>query len=599
MKIIFEKIRVKNFLSYGNSLTEFNLNENNYTVVVGENGVGKSTLLIDAITWVLKGKIQRKGITIDQVTNNINGKECYGELYFTIKNNSYKIVRGIKPNILELWINDKKQDQESSKKLIQNTIDDIVKIDVPTLSNICLLSINTTKPFVDLTPEETRNITETLLGIGVFSDMLKKVKEQIKNGKDAIKINEKDFSLYEELVKDGAEKLKRFKELEATFEQERTEKVDKLTETKNETKNEKIRKETIAQERKEELEKLDLDKKIERVDKDIDKMIKKETDLNGNIKTNYTLIELEEDKMKRLIDSGPICSTCSTKLTEEHREKEVDTSNKKIHLLTSDIAKYKEKAKHASTKKDELKEEIKKTRNIFLEKEGSISKKIREIKDLENKINSIDTEIEKVSGETIEGKISGLIDKDKIKEHVVKYKALKEENKQLKEKSKYLEVIKNILSDNGVKSEIIKKDIPYLNSLIIHYMKMFGKSFAIQFNESFGVELKGTQKRGLSYYSLSEGEKKRIDLVILLSFIDLIKKKNSINTNILVFDEIFDTSLDVEGTDIFIEILNQKIREEKLDNIFIISHNKNLSIPNSEKMEVYKDGNFSKIKRMN
>jgi len=209
MKINFKKISIKNFLSYGNKITILELNKHSYTVILGENGVGKSTILIDAISFALYGKIQRKGININQVVNNINNKNCYVELEFNINDNDYKIIRGIKPSILELWVNDKKQDQENSKKLIQNEILNIIKIDLATLINISILSINTHKPFVDLTPEETRNITENFLGIKIFSDMLKDVKEQIKNNKDNLKINEKDFNLYSELVKDNSEKLKK------------------------------------------------------------------------------------------------------------------------------------------------------------------------------------------------------------------------------------------------------------------------------------------------------------------------------------------------------------------------------------------------------
>jgi len=230
MKIIFKKLEIKNFLSYGNSITTLNLDSDPFTVIVGENGSGKSTLIIDAITFCLEGKIHRKGVLQEQIINNINKKNCLLELTFQKNTMEYKIKRGIKPNILELWnLTENTQfDSKSSNALLQIEIDNLIQIDIKTLKNICVLSLNNSKPFISLAPEERRNISETLFGIKIYSDILDEIKKQIKEIKDLQKINEKELTLYKELVVDGNEKVKKHEELLTNLKIEKNKKLEDL-----------------------------------------------------------------------------------------------------------------------------------------------------------------------------------------------------------------------------------------------------------------------------------------------------------------------------------------------------------------------------------
>jgi len=595
MKINFKRVTARNFLSYGNKPTTLQLDDNPFTIIHGENGAGKTTLTIDLIGWILKGKIQRKGIITSQVVNNINGKNCYGSLEFSIGKKEYKVVRGIKPNILELWIDGINQESESSKKLMQQEIDNIIKIDLPTLSSICLMSINSTTPFVDLSPEQTRQITEDILGISIFSDMLKDIKKQIKDNKDSLKINTKDLNLFSELVNEGKEKLAKYKELKENFNEEKKKKIKTFAQEKDEKEDKRKNYKQDRQKLIDSVDEEDLQNSLNEYGEKIKDLQEVINDLNSTIKAEKALIIIEKEKIETLSKNDPICPTCSSELTDEHKEIEINKSTQIIHN-------YEESHHRDNESIDKLIKDIDKLQNNITQIHNDEQEYHQNLRSLDDNINSLDRDIQHIDNnlknlekENIEDKLKDLVNKSKIKEHVNKFKLLKSENIKLKEKSKYLELIKNILSDGGVKSEIIKKDIPYLNSLIIKYMNLFGKSFSIQFKNDFSIEMKGHQKKGLGYYNLSSGEKKRIDLAILFSFIELIKKKNSVSTNLLVFDELLNTSLDNDGTDIILNILNVLTKDEKIDNIFIITHDKNLNLSNARTIEIKKKDNFSQI----
>ena len=598
MRINFRKAKAKNFQSYGNCEIELRYDTDPFTLITGKNGAGKSTLLVDLLCFAFYGKVIRKGVTLSTIINNVNKKACKVELEFDIDSRkTYKIIRGLKPDILELYekIDDKwqKHELESSKKLIQNQINDIIKIDIATLTNICIMTIDNRKPFVDLSPEETRNITETLFGIIIFSDMIKDFKEQNKSNKETLKINIKDLELYKELAKDGITKLKEFEKLKENFQEEKDKKLDLLNTDKEAKTKEHVAKTKEIEKIKEKYEAQDFESKI----KILEEQIATDKDLNhqheGDIKANMALIANETKKLE-LIKNSDECPTCNEIFTAEKKEKEISSIETLIHDYDkeNDIS-LKKKAKintEITIKQNQLTDI--KDDQYHLEKKLTLAEK--EIDILKRDLDDIINKIKVQENDNIDDKISNLIDRKKIEEHKTKYKNLKIENDQLIEKSKYVNLSLEVLPK--IKKDIIKKDIPYLNSLIVSYMKEFQKSFAIQFDEEFKVSLKGFSKKGLGFYNLSSGEKKRLDLVILLSFIDLIKRKNSVSTNILVFDEIFSSSLDFDGAEILIDLLTKKINEGAIDNIFVISHDRNLQLPNARKMEIYKDGNFSKIR---
>jgi len=402
----------------------------------------------------------------------------------------------------------------------------------------------------------------------------------------------KDLQLYKELAKDGISKLKEYENLKKNFQQEKGEKLDLLNTNKEGL----------------DIEHKDKTKEVERLTKKIEikafektiKGFEEQIDINkdiknqheGDIKANMALIGNETKKLNTIKNSDE-CPTCNEIFTKEKKQKEISSIEKLIHdyddsnnTTLAKIAKINTILNESQNGLTDIKDE-----------QYSFEKKLRgfekEIESLKRDLDDVVIKIKEIKDDNIDDKISSLIDRKKIEEHKTKYKNLKLENEELEEKSRYINLSLEVLPK--IKKDIIKKDIPYLNSLIVSYMKEFQKSFAIQFDEEFKVSLKGFSKKGLGFYNLSSGEKKRLDIVILLSFIDLIKRKNSVSTNILVFDEIFETSLDSEGAEIFIELLNKKINEGSVDHIFVISHNKNLSLPNSRKIEVRSERGFSKL----
>ena len=592
MYIEFEKIIFKNFLSYGNALTEIPLNKDGFTLTTGANGTGKSTLIVDSITWCLFGKLHKQGITQKQVINNINKKGCEVSLYFSINGKKYCIKRGLKPNYLELLVDSKKIDALSSTTLVQKEIDRIIGMDAITFKNISVLSVNTSKPFVEMTPVETRAIVENLLGLTVYSRMLDNVKKRIKDNKDILNNTIKDFNFTKEIVIDGKEKLKKYKELKEKFEKDKEDALDALDkELKTLEKNKKSREKdkvstTVITE---------MESRLEGFETTYDKSRDEFTKLEISIE-NYERDIRGKEKEITFFESNSTCPTCASEMDDKHRQTHIKTYKK-------EIAEIKKKIKTGDVKMGVMMEEMR----TMLDTTQSLKSETKEHndtnRDVENDIRNSDRDIartkkniETKKEDVIDNHISGLIDKKKIKEYIEKYKKLKIEKESFEASLKQLNILKTILSDEGVKASAIKKDLPFLNSSIKKYMTDFEKNFHVEFSDTFDVELKGFSKKGLTYYSLSAGEKKRCDLAILLSFIDMTRNKNSVHTNILILDELLDGSIDSIAQGIFVSILKEKIKKDQLKNIFIVSHNKDLVIEDAIRIECYKEGDFSKIK---
>src|SRR4030065_47715 len=509
MRIDFQEITIKNFFSYGAKPTSLKFNEFPLNLVIGANGKGKSSLLVESIFFALFGK-PSKALKIKSVINEINKKNCVVDLKFIVNHKiPCRIVRGLNPNFIEFYKGDEKEDSRSSKKLMQKEIENYIQLSSETLSNICILSANQSKSFLDMQPNESRPVIENLFGIYVFSLMLQEVKNQRTSIIEKSKNISSDLNLFNKVLSDYKTSMIRMRELRENFEKEKKEKISKLEVTRETIKDEIL----INNFRKEELEGID----------------------------------------KLFFD-------CRNKILELEKE-EVQKKN--------DI-------KHS-------KELIK----IIEEKDNIIS-------NLDNDIIRIDDTILKLKSDTIDKHISNIIDISKVKEYVEKKKCLEQEQIELNRDLAYQDTIKNILSDEGVKSAVIRRDLPFLNTKINEYLRKIGFNINICFNETFDLIIENPRKSFYQYHSFSNGQKKRIDLAILLSFMDLAKRKNSINTNLLVLDEFLDSSLDSDGIADFIRILNIKIKESTL-NVFIISHKTDLVLDNCSRVEIKQEGEFSVV----
>jgi len=721
LKIDFKEVTVRNFLSFGNAVTTFRLDKYPFVIITGENGVGKSSIVVEAIHFVLFGKTLRR-ITKKEICNNINKRDCQVTVKFVYNDKTeYLIERGIAPDyisVTNLTAGTKPEDSRSSKKLIQQEIDKILGFDQVTLKNICVLSINNTKSFVDLTAEETRNVVENIMGIQIFSAMLEEVKKKLKASKDMLEISKKDIILYKGLVEDYNEKLRRSEIFKANFEKERQEKIKSVTETiiskskeiglfktemetiipgdeifRPETKKiEPVDTERFDKEIETQQEKINtflaVDDSVTREKEKYDRMIVSLTNTHekeilrlnteqrllvskkDNVENDILKLKKSTSDLEKRIEYFKVtdfCPICNSTLNEEHREAEISKLTKQQHdndiliefnqkIIVNNDNKVKSLTEEilniiANTKAEkivlkteydksfELVKKVKKEKLDKLEKDleyfkhkkakflEAYQKKVDKIeKENEELLNEYDTKVKErqkkldqisslQSGidhakrvieyskeqiivyetDSIDKHVDNLIDIEKIKEYQLKYDSLLQEKEVQDINIRYLAYQKDVLSDAGVKANIIKKDIPFLNQSINDYLSQLGKTFGIEFNEEFEISLNSFNKRNLSYQSLSEGEKKRTDLSILLSFLALTRKKNSINCSMLIFDEALDSSLDHEGRKLLIDILKKKIETGEIRNVFIISHNKNLQLDEAEKIEIINEGGFSKV----
>jgi DNA repair exonuclease SbcCD ATPase subunit len=639
MKIQFKSVIIKNFLSYGNAETKFEFNKSPFTVIVGENGTGKSTLIVDALHFALYGKIIRKGIKKEQVYNNINGGKCEVTLYLYVNGVPYIIKRGLKPDYLSLIKDGKEQDERSSKALVQTQIEELIGFDQNTFKNMCILSLNSSKSFVDLTPEETRNVVENLLGIQIYSQMLEKCKSDLKENKDKLKILVKDYDLYDGLVKDNREKLQKANEYKETFEKNKIKTLIDLNKQKTEieikkNENEKKIKEWVGvipnfEQTGYDDKIIGYQTKIDWIQLIINEWILCKYNIENNIKNirkedlNYKE-EINKLKEKSIFyNDSEKCPICNSKFTLKHKKIECDKIQKEIDRYDSIIeldnrqlqnlndnldfftneyqnwSKYKKEIENlqkevCQDKEKKRKEYLKEIEN-YTSFNNEQSLVINQSRILENDINKYLLRIEIIKEQKME--LQDFINEEKVKEYEDKFNTISKSKVETEEELLYLEYMKFLLSDEGFKTNIIKNDLPFLNSSINNYLKDFGVNFGIKFNEQFEIQLTGYSKRGLDYYSLSEGEKKRIDLSILLSFVKLAKKKNSISCNILAIDELLDNALDSIGKENIITLLTNMIKSDIIESVYIISHNRNLILPNFERIEVVKEGEFSKLRR--
>lgn len=711
MKIDFKEIKIKNFLSYGNKETVFNLSKNPFTIIIGENGTGKSSICVEAIHFALFGKTLRR-VKKDEICNNINKKNCQVSLSFRYNDKyDFLIERGLYPDYIKMTniTTDTILDSKSSKKLIQEEIEKILGFDQNTLKNICILSLNNSKSFVDLTAEETRNVIENLLGIQVFSTMLEEIKKDIKYEKDILETTKKDITLYKSLLDEQKEKLRRYEIFKRNFENEKLGKIKGLKEEvvlrtlllkKNENSlsliipddepiapilptnlpldTSKIDNEIAIINQL--MNKVSNDNKLKELTEEhklyTDKVTVDIRVLENSINEYKGKISIQEEKIKQAdkeikkikvdidyFNTTDYCPICKRDLNQEHKDLEIKKLNSEIEKLEDtkkeindkiklvqglilnlnnslfvkdtdriDInEKYEEQVKIINdniqknlTKLEEKLEEKQIQKNKIVEEYNTVTKnctdiynklyddytkkvkerqaKLDEISSISNiverlkeEIKRIEEQISDIEKDTLDKHIEELVDVNKVKEYELKYNSLVDIYTENEDKLKYHELMKSILSDSGVKANIIAKDIPFINDSINYYLNLLGKNFGIKFNEEFEIELTSYNKKNLSYSNLSEGEKKRTDLAILFSFIDLTRRKNSVNCNILVLDEAMDTSLDKEGQKQVITILKEKIKNDIIKNIFIITHNRNLAIEDAEKIEIINEGGFSKI----
>jgi DNA repair exonuclease SbcCD ATPase subunit len=548
--INFKKIRYKNFLSTGNHFTEIDFQQHHTNLIIGTNGAGKSTML-DALTFGLFNKPFRR-INKPQLVNTTNERECVVEIEFTVNSRDYLVRRGIKPNVFDIEVNGKPLHKEADDRANQRILEEsILKVNYKSFTQIVILGSSTFVPFMQLTTANRREVIEDLLDIRIFSAMNNLIKDHIRTKKEQIK----SLTLKKDTVKDKMKMQQDFiEELEnrgnANIDAN-NKKIDKLDEeVAHYMKQNSGLEENIFKYTKEQEEVTGATSKLSKLN-----------NLRGKISQKVSTITKEH----KFFTENTVCPTCQQDIEEEFRVNRISDAQNKAKELKEGYEELENTIKFEQERErqfNSLNKEITKLTHDISQNNTRISLNQRQIRDLEHEIQTItsnlqnrNTEHEKLEEfrENLQKTIEDLSDK---KQEIVHY-----------------DFAYSLLRDDGVKTKIIKKYLPFINQQVNRYLQMMDFYINFKLDEEFGETVESPIHEHFSYSSFSEGEKMRIDLALLFTWREVARLKNSVNTNLLIMDEVFDSSLDGFGTEEFLKIIRYVIKDA---NIFVISHKSDL-----------------------
>ena len=569
--IIFKTLKWRNILSTGNNWSEVDFSKSKTTLVVGQNGAGKSTML-DALSFALFGKAHRN-ISKPQLVNSINGKGCLVEVKFSVLGSEFKIVRGIKPNVFEIWRGDTMLNQDSHAKEYQKILEqNILKLNHKSFHQIVVLGSSSFVPFMQLSAQYRRDVIEDLLDINVFSKMNNLLKEKTATLKEDIK----DVTHQIEVNKTKIDAQKKYiRDVKAINKEQREEKLELIADSQNEIQAAQGQNGELSSRVQSELPNATVEQQTH------EKKIKELESFKA--KFSADIRKLVKDVS--FFESNDTCPTCSQTITEE---------TKGTHILEG-----KAKAKELQSANDEAQQAILAS-NERLRSANEAIEKCRqwqsEIHANNQSIAQFQASIDRTQAEI--DKLNNNVDMDQARadlDGLVEYGDQSVEKKLvLNEQFNYNLAMSQMLKDTGIKTKIVKQYLPVINKLCNQYLQVL--DFFVHFNldEAFQETIRSRHRDNFSYDSFSEGEKQRIDLALLFTWRQIAKMKNSVATNLLILDETFDSSLDHEGVDNLMKII-YTLGDDT--NVFVISHKGEvLDGKFANKIEVIKDKNFSRIK---
>ena len=565
--LIFETIRWKNFLSTGNHFTEITITSYQTNLIIGQNGAGKSTIL-DALTFSLFGKPFRK-INKPQLLNSVNEKDCVVEVEFSIGPTKWKIVRGMKPNIFEIWRDGNKLDQSAAVADQQKWLEqNVIKMNYKAFTQIVILGSSTFVPFMQLSAKDRREVIEDLLDIRIFSSMNNVLKEKIRELKDSIRVYDLKKDSLQEKVKMQENFIDELENRAKRNVVDKEEKIGKLLVEENNLMG-------SNEEKNRELD--DLQKKIENFS-GASKKLRKLGDLRGKISNKVSTITKEH----KFFTENTVCPTCNQDIEESFRINRINDAQSKAKELQSGykelegaIKEEEERERHFTT----ISKEITSLTHGISKNNTLISSCQRQIRDLESEIQRIADQL--ANRNTEHEKLTTF--KDTLK-------TTYDELTKLKDTINYYDFSYSLLKDGGVKAKIIKKYLPLINQQVNRYLQMMDFYINFSLDEEFNETVQSPIHDNFSYASFSEGEKMRIDLALLFTWREVARMKNSVNTNLLIMDEVFDSSLDGFGTEEFLKIISYVVKDA---NIFVISHKESLHDKFQDVIKFEKEKGFS------
>ena len=569
--IIFEAIRWKNFLSTGNNWTEINLIKSKSTLVIGQNGAGKSTML-DAISFALFGRAHRN-ISKPQLINSINNKNCEVEVKFTIGKSKFRVLRGIKPNTFEIWKNGDMINQSSHSREYQKILEqNIIKLNHKSFHQIVVLGSSSFIPFMQLPAHHRRDFIEDLLDINIFSKMNTILKEKNLEVKNKLKENAHQIDLIKNSLDSQRKYIRDITQINEDEIKDRNRKIDELHD------------EIQLLNTKNGEHSLFLEKNSAIITSKLKEYNDKKTSILHNKSTMESQIK-SIVKDSKFYEDNDNCPTCSQPIEPEFKKQ-------KIHECKTEATSIKTQYDNMLNESQEvldLIEEWNAKAEEIRSRQSEINGNNKTIESLQNQVNKTHGEIEKLTSR--EGDLGKA--NEELQDMMNNRDTLLEDKLTLNEEISYNGVMGELLKDTGIKTKVIKQYVPVINKLVNQYLQVL--DFFVHFNldENFNETIRSRHRDAFSYDSFSEGEKQRIDLALLFTWRQIAKMKNSVATNLLLLDETFDSSLDHDGVENLMKILHTL---DNSTNVFVISHKGEiLDSKFKEKLEFVKEKNFSKL----